>query len=381
MATGKSPFARHYDKFVALICLAALAGAVYFWLSASDGAQHGRDDCDRELRGMKPDNPEVSTSGEKEGLAAFSNAFVRIARPFQISFDSAAKTGFFVPEARVWCVKCAKPIPFAAETCPLCGEKQPSKKDVSDDPSLDSDSDGLPDAWERRHALNPLDPSDAEQDADGDGFTNLEEFRAQTNPRDASHHPDLIGYLRVATIDATSLPLVFMNTSLMPDRSYKCQFNYEDRETGERVTLMCKVGDVLGPLPKLPGSPVSAPARYADFKLVELKWNERKVAFAGATKTERTPVAIVERVGTGRRIELLKETPATDTEYRVTFVQPRDGSEYVAEGSEGEAEFAIGKETFVLKKVDKSSESAVIVRKADKKEFSIPAQGKDSQAE
>jgi pectate lyase len=41
---------------------------------------------------------------------------------------------------------------------------------------LDSDADGMPDSWERRHGLNPHDPADGAGDKDGDGYTNLEEY-------------------------------------------------------------------------------------------------------------------------------------------------------------------------------------------------------------
>jgi len=46
----------------------------------------------------------------------------------------------------------------------------------------DSDCDGLPDAWELAHGLNPNDPSDAMQDADFDGLTALEELTLGTDP-------------------------------------------------------------------------------------------------------------------------------------------------------------------------------------------------------
>jgi len=49
-------------------------------------------------------------------------------------------------------------------------------------PFLDSDHDGMPDAWETRHGLNPHDPADAAKDKDGDGYTNLEEYINGTNP-------------------------------------------------------------------------------------------------------------------------------------------------------------------------------------------------------
>ena len=40
----------------------------------------------------------------------------------------------------------------------------------------DTDRDGIPDAWEIMHGLNPRDAADRNNDADGDGYTNLEEY-------------------------------------------------------------------------------------------------------------------------------------------------------------------------------------------------------------
>ena len=40
----------------------------------------------------------------------------------------------------------------------------------------DRDHDGMPDAWERGHGLNPSDSSDGNRDPDGDGYTNLEDY-------------------------------------------------------------------------------------------------------------------------------------------------------------------------------------------------------------
>ena len=41
---------------------------------------------------------------------------------------------------------------------------------------LDSDNDGMPDAWEIAHQLNPHDPSDANLGSDKDGYTNIEKY-------------------------------------------------------------------------------------------------------------------------------------------------------------------------------------------------------------
>ena len=48
--------------------------------------------------------------------------------------------------------------------------------------SQDSDSDGIPDAWETTYGLNPNDAADATSDQDNDGVSALDEFLANTHP-------------------------------------------------------------------------------------------------------------------------------------------------------------------------------------------------------
>jgi hypothetical protein len=43
-------------------------------------------------------------------------------------------------------------------------------------PYQDTDKDGMPDDWEKKHGLNPKDAADASLDRDKDGYTNIEEY-------------------------------------------------------------------------------------------------------------------------------------------------------------------------------------------------------------
>ena len=54
----------------------------------------------------------------------------------------------------------------------------------------DTDGDGMTNAWETSHGLNPFDPSDADGDLDGDGLSNLAEFNAGTDPEEGDSDGD-----------------------------------------------------------------------------------------------------------------------------------------------------------------------------------------------
>ncbi|WP_316767159.1 polysaccharide lyase [Pedobacter frigiditerrae] len=56
---------------------------------------------------------------------------------------------------------------------------------------VDSDGDGMPDAWEVKNNLNPKDAKDGALDTDGDGYTNVEEYLNGTNPKEKINYRNL----------------------------------------------------------------------------------------------------------------------------------------------------------------------------------------------
>ena len=58
-------------------------------------------------------------------------------------------------------------------------------------PYIDSDNDGMPDAWETKYGLNPNDPADAVLDCNGDGYTNIEKYINGIDPTKKTDWKDL----------------------------------------------------------------------------------------------------------------------------------------------------------------------------------------------
>ncbi len=91
----------------------------------------------------------------------------------------------------------------------------------------DTDGDGMPDAWETAHGLNPAYSNAATANADGDAFTDWEEYLADTSPTNASAFFPLVTvtnpsgpvlHLRVAPTSTGRVYGVRWSTNLMADQ-------------------------------------------------------------------------------------------------------------------------------------------------------------------
>jgi hypothetical protein len=85
----------------------------------------------------------------------------------------------------------------------------------------DTDGDGLPDAWEIQHGLDPNNPADAAQDPDKDGFTNLQEYQGGSDPKNPGSIPGLaVAIDFVSTGKTYSLSSARVGALYYIDRSY-----------------------------------------------------------------------------------------------------------------------------------------------------------------
>lgn len=145
-----------------------------------------------------------------------------------------------IAKLRVACVECGRPIPYEALVCPFrnCGATQP----VPESPETkDSDFDGIPDEWEKKHGLNHLNPNDAHQDPDADGFSSLEEFTFGTHPNDGTNAPSPVAKLRLLKVGRLPMPLTFQGVQ----RPTRDEILFVIRNKHTRRDYYVKMGDVV----------------------------------------------------------------------------------------------------------------------------------------
>lgn len=332
---------KHYDKLIVAGVFAFLAYSVTAYVSGKAALKSGDRRFDAELSSLKPAHPDVAKASDAMYVAALD----AIKNPA----ESSEKKSFLVAPERVFCVNCKAPIPLKFDTCPYCEAAQPSETVTED---WDTDGDGLPDAWEKEHGLNPLEAGDALADADNDGFTNIEEYKAGTDIRDPKSHPPRADFLRVAKIDADTFPYVLRGKSLLPGGNYKFQFN---TLAAGGQTLYLKKGDPVGKTGFV-------------FDSYEAR---REIIKRPGMPDKEGDVYYVKLVKGADGIELCENGKPVSSTFVATFVCTKDREVVEYTAGRGES-FTFDGEKFTLKDIDRRAGSAVLTR-ASGAELKVPA--------
>jgi len=333
-----------YDKVLAVVVLVGLLFSLLWLTCSKEKRQQDERAYQVALNALTP-RPLESTGFD---IGLYSNAVQQLVRPRQIALD-ASDVGFFVPERRVWCVACGRPIPYTAVTCPFpsCLEKQPP---LDGEPVPDTDDDGMLDIWERQYGFDPFDPSDAVGDPDGDGFTNLSEFLDATDPRDAASHPPVDVLLRVHHVSSKRIPLALRGKSKMPNGKFLCQFSSQD---GDRRSVFVNEGDLIG-----------------DTGFILITFTEREEKRPDPTlgmRTLDTSVAEIKRLK-DEKVFVLAMNDEEFAETVAELILPLDGSIYpvVAGGT-----FFLRNERYNVISVDNKAQSVVIQNNSSSEQLTL----------
>lgn len=327
-----------YDKLIAVSVYLALTASLLYLALRVGAIQRMDAEFQRKLDGLRPEYPEAAAVSDANYLAALA----AVTNPPQLGdWSSRALT---IPELRVWCVECFRPILFRAMTCPFCDVEQPIPNEINE--GLDSDGDGIHDRAEERLGLDPNNPSDAQEDADDDGFTNLEEYTAGTDVRDPASFPSLEPFLTLEKIGVE--PFQFLFKSYFKGRGDSMTFALNTRDGGR--TYFLRIGD-----------------EAEGFKLdsFEQKSETSDVGYAGA----RRDLSELTLTKGDQKIILIIGKDVKFQDYTATILYRRDGRRF--ETKRGD-KFALRESLeYRVIHIDNATGSVVIRRMSDGVEFSV----------
>jgi len=331
----------YYDKLLAFASLAGLLVSLVYLGNMLGNIQDMQRNFDNVIERQRPQHPELAILDEKP------------LKKMAEMLDSPVTTGewvrdMFVPETRVWCVDCKRPIPINAKQCPFCLKDQPL--DANERYDRDLDHDGMWDGWEVEHGLDPSNPRDAFEDPDGDGFTNAEEFNieesARTDPKDPNSFPPIEAKLKVMEIKADQFDLKFKGAVKLPDGSVKFQINLK---RGEKTYFVRLNEDVRG------------------FKVVKYTniVVEVQDSSVGRRKEDRSEI-VLQRGDKQVPLRLGEEKPWSELVAKLEFSVDR--SEYIVKA---DSVITLKGNEYRVLKIDTDNQSVVLERKSDRQQFTI----------
>lgn len=342
--TQKTNFFRaHYDKFIVVFVLLALLLSLFCLISLSSSQRDKETEFKDKLDALNPEFPKAETL--KSDI--FDATLAAIAKPVAL-----LPGNLLVACERVACIACGWPIKMEDEVCHYCNAKQPDEA-VSED--WDGDSDGMPDVYEQKYGMNPVDPLDASSDIDRDNFTNLEEYVAKTDPTDAKSFPPRVDFLRVQKIDAIRFPYVLLTKSTMGNGSYRFQLNALDGGQTYFVTTGQEVAK-------------------SGYRAVSYT-NKMVVVKKPGVPDRNRQVAVLKLSNGQEEVELVEDGGAVWNTSEVTLICEKDSEEKPIIVKQKES-FTFDGETYKVVRIDKDKDSTkgtvVIKQESTQRELKVP---------
>ena len=204
------------------------------------------------------------------------------------------------PYYGIRCSGCKKIVPRAYvqehRKCPLCGKELAEPPEITDMTQdiggIDSDGDGMPDAYEDRMGFNKNDPGDASRDADGDGFSNLYEYLMGTDPTDPKSFPGFEKRIYLKSIARKQLPVRLTGVMVLPDPNDKNSKKFWDisLQIGKR-SRSASIGDEITVAKK-------------KYRIVDAIYRTRDKQDSGVVLDDDNSIVILEPVDGGPKLEL-----------------------------------------------------------------------------
>ena len=111
-------FKLYYDKIIVVVLLVGLVFSLLYLALKISMIRKEQEAHKAMISSYKPKYPEATPVNSKP----YETAMHKLEHPFQLEKWTNA---IFVPQDRVWCVDCRRPIHYDAMVCSFCGAKQP----------------------------------------------------------------------------------------------------------------------------------------------------------------------------------------------------------------------------------------------------------------